>query len=409
MILVFAGPSIDRRTVESRLDCLCLPPCGQGDIYRAAAQRPSAIAIIDGYFSWIPAVWHKEILWALDRGIHVYGASSMGALRAAELAEFGMVGVGRIFEDYRTGAIDDDSEVALLHGPESVQYQVATLPLVNVRATLAKAVAEGVVTPDLAERLLAMATEIHFSERTLETLFGGRPDLLSVRGWWEAHAVDQKREDALSLLERLRLDLPAFSKPFEPSFRFERTALWDDLVRRAGQIVLERPTLRELEVGRLDAASVARSLRPDQPEVCELRGEALSRSLALAIAADRRLSITEEALLERIENFRRELGLLAPEDLDIWLSDNDLTRREFVELMTEDRLAASVLEAFHPESHRSLLNLLRLRNLYSSLKGRAAGLVRPARPGPEPEPRPARGPGGPRRVGVRAGSGGAGR
>ena len=81
----------------------CAPPAAQGDVYRAALSRPVAIGLVDGYFERVPAVWHKEILWALSQGIHVFGSASMGALRAAELAPFGMVGVGAIFEAYRDG------------------------------------------------------------------------------------------------------------------------------------------------------------------------------------------------------------------------------------------------------------------------------------------------------------------
>ena len=68
----------------------------QGDVYRATLDQVQTIAIIDGYFDRVPAVWHKEILWALNMGIRVIGAASMGAIRAAELAPFGMEGVGRI-------------------------------------------------------------------------------------------------------------------------------------------------------------------------------------------------------------------------------------------------------------------------------------------------------------------------
>ena len=71
-----------------------LPPVSQGDVYRVALERPRAIGIIDGYFERVPAVWHKEILWAMTQGIHVFGSASMGALRAAELEAFGMEGVG---------------------------------------------------------------------------------------------------------------------------------------------------------------------------------------------------------------------------------------------------------------------------------------------------------------------------
>ena len=73
-------------------------------IGRSSATRPRAVGIIDGYFQQVPSVWHKEILWAMAQGVHVFGSASMGALRAAELAPFGMRGVGLIFEAYRDGS-----------------------------------------------------------------------------------------------------------------------------------------------------------------------------------------------------------------------------------------------------------------------------------------------------------------
>lgn len=92
--IVFSGPSISRDAVEAVQGVEWQAPVSQGDVYRAAQTAPDVIAIIDGYFEGVPSVWHKEILWAMSRGIHVFGASSMGALRAAELHSFGMRGCG---------------------------------------------------------------------------------------------------------------------------------------------------------------------------------------------------------------------------------------------------------------------------------------------------------------------------
>ena len=82
--IVFTGPTISPAEARAELDALYLPPVAQGDVYRAALRRPKAIGIIDGYFERVPAVWHKEILWAMAKGIHVLGSASMGALRAAD-------------------------------------------------------------------------------------------------------------------------------------------------------------------------------------------------------------------------------------------------------------------------------------------------------------------------------------
>src|SRR6266446_2586246 len=116
-IVVFTGPTISAEDALQELEATYLPPVSQGDVYRAAVRKPLAIGIVDGYFDRVPAVWHKEILWTMSQGIPVYGSASMGALRAAELAECGMVGVGSIFEAFHSGALEDDDEVAVTHGP----------------------------------------------------------------------------------------------------------------------------------------------------------------------------------------------------------------------------------------------------------------------------------------------------
>src|SRR5216110_1776771 len=116
-VYIFTGPTISAGEAKLELEAIYLPPAAEGDVYRAALHRPQAIGIIDGYFQSVPAVRHKEILWAMAKGIHVFGSASMGALRAAELWPFGMEGVGRVFGAYRDGLIEDDDEVALTHGP----------------------------------------------------------------------------------------------------------------------------------------------------------------------------------------------------------------------------------------------------------------------------------------------------
>src|SRR5215470_11682231 len=142
---VFIGPTLRREEVAAICDADCLPPVAQGDVYRATQRGARSIGIIDGYFSGAPSVWHKEILWALSQGVRVFGSASMGALRAAELHGYGMRGVGRIFEAFRDGALEDDDEVAVVHGPEGIGFAPVSEPMVNIRATLARAEMEGVL------------------------------------------------------------------------------------------------------------------------------------------------------------------------------------------------------------------------------------------------------------------------
>ena len=70
----------------------------------AVRDGATAIGLVDGYFGGAAAVWHKEILYALSLGVRVLGASSMGALRAAECAAYGMEPVGEIARGLRQRA-----------------------------------------------------------------------------------------------------------------------------------------------------------------------------------------------------------------------------------------------------------------------------------------------------------------
>src|SRR5882672_7236778 len=137
--IIFAGPSLPPAVRSSFPALEWRPPVRQGDLYLAALEHPGIIGVIDGYFELVPTVWHKEILWAMAAGIHVYGAASIGALRAVELAPFGMRGIGRVYEDFRDGVLQDDDEVAVLHGPAELGYPPVTEAMVNIRATLAAA------------------------------------------------------------------------------------------------------------------------------------------------------------------------------------------------------------------------------------------------------------------------------
>ena len=58
-IVVFTGPSLPAEEARGCLDATYRAPVAQGDLYRAARERPFAIGIVDGFFELLPAVWHK--------------------------------------------------------------------------------------------------------------------------------------------------------------------------------------------------------------------------------------------------------------------------------------------------------------------------------------------------------------
>lgn len=198
--IVFLGPSMSLADARSILDAEYRPPIKRGDLVDIP---PGAlVGIIDGVFQQFAAVSPREIFRAVERGVHVHGASSMGALRAVEVR--GVIGVGRIYEMYRDRLIVSDDEVALAFDPDS--GMAVSVPLVNVRFAVERLRRSGTLNATLADRILAAAIELHFTERSYPAIMeaAGLADMSDIRdliGMLRQH--DLKREDAHTLLERL--------------------------------------------------------------------------------------------------------------------------------------------------------------------------------------------------------------
>jgi len=231
--IIFAGPSLPPRLRPADAGIEWRSPVRQGNVYRAALTRPVVIGIIDGYFEAVPTVWHKEILWAMARGIHVFGAASIGALRGAELDRFGMRGIGSIYEAYRDGIFVDDDEVAVLHGPEELGYPPLTEALVNIRATIAEAERRGVVAPTAAARLTEIAKALFYKERTYERVLATAAEsdmpsacLRDFTAWLPQGRVDQKRLDAEAMLAAIHAHLLSGAPPLRVTYELADTVAW---------------------------------------------------------------------------------------------------------------------------------------------------------------------------------------
>ena len=240
-IIVFTGPTLPPEEAAKELQATYLPPVSEGDVYRAALENPAAIGIIDGFFENVPSVWHKEILYALSRGVHVFGASSMGPLRAAELAAFGMEGVGAIFQAYRDGHLEDDDEVAVTHGPAELGFPLLSEAMVSIRRTLSDACAGEVISEASRQSLERLAKSLHYRERSYGTLIARAaeteapsPELERFKSWLPSGRVDQKREDAILMLRTLRERFRGEHPVKQVQFHFEHTLHWDKATRLAG-------------------------------------------------------------------------------------------------------------------------------------------------------------------------------
>ena len=237
---VFTGPTLSPEEAEAELDATFLPPVSQGDVYRVTLESPAAIGIIDGYFEQVPAVWHKEILWAMTRGIHVFGSASMGALRAAELEPFGMEGAGVIFEAYRDGVLTDDDEVAVRHGPAELKYIAVSEAMVNIRATLASAETTRVISAATRKTLEVIAKSLYYAERSYPAILAAtvhhelpESEIDAFRAWLPTGRINQKRLDAQEMLRKMRSYLAADPGPKRVDYAFEHTDMWEGVSRLA--------------------------------------------------------------------------------------------------------------------------------------------------------------------------------
>lgn len=356
---IFAGPTLPPRDDARALDATWLPPAKHGDVYRAVSLlRPRAIGIVDGFFQWVPSVWHKEILWAIQQGVHVFGAASMGALRAAELAPFGMRGVGRIYEAYRYGVLDesgsepfeDDDEVAVVHGPAESGYLAVSEAMVNIRCTLASAERAGVIVTATRARLVAIAKALFFPERSHELLLERAraadlpaAELAALEAWLPSGRVNQKRADALAMLETMRSFLAQDPAPARPGFAFEHTMAWE----------LAFAGTRPATVHDAEETRVLDELRLEGARWDVLRREAL-RSLMAPAATES--AAAPEALARRVADHRGQ-----PREIESLLEE--AARMETVRRMREEMPLAIV--------ERQMLSRIREMEEFGRLRARA--------------------------------------
>ena len=210
MIVVYAGTSISHSDARKILDADYRPPVRREDIRRLIKSQPDIIGIIDGIFFDSAAVAHREIIEALNSGITVVGGGSMGALRASELDSYGMIGVGRIYQMYKSGAIESDDEVAVTFNAETME--ALSLPLVNIRLTVKAAVDAGIVSGEQAASIINITRKIFYPDRNYRNIINEciKKQIIEdavkekLLDFFRKHEVDVKREDAILVLEKVK-------------------------------------------------------------------------------------------------------------------------------------------------------------------------------------------------------------
>jgi hypothetical protein len=280
-----------------------------------------------------------------------------------------MEGVGPIFEAFRDGVLDGDDELAVAHGPRDAGYPPVSDALVNIRATLARAIAEGVVAAEVGNAVADVAKAVFFKERTYASVLAraraaGLPaDTLDrLRAWLPSGAIDQKREDALALIERMAAYAMEAPTPPATSFRFAATQYWQRLVH---SIDAESPAphAEDLPAGH---PAVADELRLEPELYRALRATTTSRLLTRNASAAVATADSEAAL----ELFRLRRGF-SRDDLGEFLRRNDMDRDRLARIARDEAALDSFWQRLQGVADAHLVDTARLAGHYPRLAARA--------------------------------------
>jgi hypothetical protein len=330
-ILVYLGPSLPLAKAREILpDAIYRPPAKQSDIVTdVVTYSPSRIILIDGEFRQNLSVWHKEIVYALQYpGVKaIYGAASIGALRAAELGYLGMVGIGKIFEWYRDAVTEDDSEVALSYavreGSDGPLYYPSTIPLVDIRAGVEHYQKEFAEQPVAiaAQEFLQSMRKVFYMERTRE---------LCAKAWSGTYGIDfpyipQKQIDAVTALSDFRNYEP---KPEMPPAPENLSGFFQALYERDRRVSVNGSPIPQQHI---DAHVLLHN--PEWERIC---WDSANQELALMLCNMLCVQVAIADIERESARFQERSGIETPEDFKCFLENNGWTTHEFDRLMIQN-------------------------------------------------------------------------
>ena len=330
---VFLGPSIALQEARAILPkAIFHPPASQGDLLSAIDQDGAEIlGLIDGTFHQNLSVWHNEVCYLLSRGVAVYGASSMGALRAVETEKFGAIGVGCIYRWYRDGVITGDDEVALVHGDEDSDFRPLSLPLVNIRASMSLAIWNGLLDRLVAEQVINIAKSLYYPDRQVPAILQicrekgvGLDQVIATERALTINYVDLKRADAQEMLMVLARVLDgSVQTPKPPQFEFLRSSVFETLYN------LDRKV--RIEGNDISMQSIAEHVALHCTDFKEIKRSALDRALVVFLGSLLDIHVTRDEVIKERDVFCEERALNSPDSLSAWLRCNALCERDFWE------------------------------------------------------------------------------
>ncbi len=211
--IIFLGPSL---SVQKAKEIFPLadyrPPARKGDFLKITNEENGVgfVGFIDGVFLQDYPPTPIEVYSVLQKNkVTVAGAASLGALRAVELEKFGMIGVGKIFQLYKSGRLESDDEVAVTFSDHD--YKLQSEALIDIRYTLYWALKNRIIDRDTKNILVKIAKRTYFPSRNYdEILERARTDgiekqeLERFREYVTIHRRSLKEEDSIKLIQFIK-------------------------------------------------------------------------------------------------------------------------------------------------------------------------------------------------------------
>lgn len=210
--VIFLGPSLSHERARQIFpEAECRPPAKKGDLLRLAAgpdAKMMMVGLVDGVFLQdYPPTPIEVYQLARKEGVTLAGAASLGALRAVELEKFGMVGIGRIFQLYRSGRVDADDEVAVTFGDGDFRLQSEAM--IDIRYNLHLARKKGIIGREAKRALASVAKRTYFPHRNYPDIVeeakqrfpGLRQEIDSFSSYIQSNRKSLKEMDAIQLVQ----------------------------------------------------------------------------------------------------------------------------------------------------------------------------------------------------------------
>jgi hypothetical protein len=341
--IIFGGPSINNDLKARFAKFEFRGPAQQGDIYQAAeSTQANRLILLDGYYKTVPAVWHKEVIYAINKGITVVGSSSLGALRAVELEPYGMKGYGRIYQWYRDGILDRDPDVAVTHTSSEDNFRTLTIPVVNVLATIKDSCFN--FKAELIEEVLRLTRSIFFEQRTMSALVSKIDsseleaiDKETIIKELSEKYVNQKLKDSEATLEWIT-DEEARITTLPIAERLNETLYWDAMVVNDSYVTPGSTGLLQTK-----QALLAYQLLEKPDDYMRMRERAISIELCQWIGSLYGIKAESAIISKMKEQLLSDLELTEA-DLNKWLCQRGLSEKSLEEYLSACAIEREIKE-----------------------------------------------------------------